>query len=81
MQVADESRDDVPTKLHMETPTARALLGPMRLELLAIERRAQRLIDVLKLPEADQAAIRAAHESLVAARRQVERLYEGSERR
>ena len=76
--MADEGRADVPAKLHMETPTAQALLGPLRLELRGLERRTQRFLDVLKLPDADEAAIRTAHEHLAAVREQVERLYEGS---
>ena len=64
-----------PARLHLARQEAPALLGPIRAELLALERRAQGFIERLDLSPEDEAAVRAAHAALANARAEVERLW------
>ena len=62
-----------PVKLHLIRQEAPALLGPIRDELVQLERRAQGFGERLDLSPEDEAAVRAAYEALATARTELER--------
>lgn len=69
------------TNYHLREQQANALLGPVSASLRELERRTQHYTQRLAMEPADREAVHAAHQALAAAREQVERLWQESERR
>ena len=57
---------------HISEQSAKALLNPIRLDLLEIERRLQHYADRILMADADREQIRRAHQIIQRARSEIE---------